>query len=216
MFRRGIFLVMFLILISAANAQRIQGGLLFGGNASQVDGDRIYGFYKFGWNVGATAIIPVYKTFSVNTEILYSQKGSYQYALSADSINGAYKLVLNYAEAPIYLNYYDPRGKISIGTGLAYGRVVKFREWIYNVEKKYAASEMPYNKSNIDWFINAYYPIYRGLKLNLRYSYSIAKIRDREFSDGGTRKQYHNFITLRIMYIFGEKPPMVEKMDEIK
>lgn len=216
MLKKILFLILFFTLIYATHAQHIKGGLLFGGNASQVDGDRIYGFYKLGWNVGGTAIIPILKNFSVNTEILYSQKGSSQHALSSDSINGAYKLIMNYAEVPVYINYFDPKGKISVGTGLSYGRLVGFREWIYGYEKKYTSADMPYNKSNIDWFFNAYYPIYKGLKLNLRYSYSIAKIRYREFSDGGTRKQYHNFITLRIMYVFGERPPMEEKADEIK
>jgi len=44
------------------------------------------------------------------------------------------------------------------------------------------------------------------LKINLRYAYSIRSFRNREFSQGDFREQYNNVVTIRLMYIFNEKP----------
>jgi hypothetical protein len=51
--------------------------------------------------------------------------------------------------------------------------------------------------------------LWEGLKLNLRYQYSMVKIRTRDFEnlqgDTWTRDQFNNVITIRLIYVFNEK-----------
>ncbi|MCF8331934.1 MAG: hypothetical protein K9H84_05735, partial [Bacteroidales bacterium] len=80
--------MLFIVMLSlSAYAQVIKGAAILGTNLSQVDGDEIYGFHKFGLNVGASAIIPIDDRWSVSLETLYSEKGSFrgpQYAPPKD------------------------------------------------------------------------------------------------------------------------------------
>src|SRR5688572_14807215 len=75
--------------------------LIIGMNATQVDGDDLAGYRKVGLNAGAAAYIRLPKNFSINFEILYSQKGARasanQYILNSQD----YKLVLDYVDIPI-------------------------------------------------------------------------------------------------------------------
>ena len=53
--------------------------------------------------------------------------------------------------------------------------------------------------------------IYKKLKFNIRYAYSLAKIRTRTFEDfqgqTWTRDQFNNLITFRLVYMINEKLP---------
>lgn len=199
----------FFSLVNFSSSQNIKGGLIGGFNMSQVDGDLIYGFHKFGWNAGGMAMIPVYKNFSFVMEALYNQKGSYQRPFRYnDSVkgDGMYKLVLNYLDVPMYINLYDPKGKMNFGIGMSYGRLSQFKEWEDSKQVMWSPDSIPYKTSDVDYFFNAMVPLWKGLKLDIRYSYSVSPIRTRTFKTGVTMKQFHNFISLRFIYIFGEKP----------
>ncbi|MFH0895977.1 MAG: outer membrane beta-barrel protein [Bacteroidota bacterium] len=208
--KNNLIILFFLIFsLHTVNAQSIKGGVIVGTNISQVDGDLVYGFHKYGLNTGGMAMIPVYKNFSFVMEALYNQKGSYQRPFRVnDSVkgDGMYKLVLNYLDVPMYINLYDPKGKMNFGLGMSYGRLTQFSEWEDSKKVNWPPDSIPYKTTDVDYFFNAMFPVYKGLKLNLRYSYSIASIRTRTFKTGVTMKQYHNLITIRLVYIFGEKP----------
>jgi hypothetical protein len=51
--------------------------------------------------------------------------------------------------------------------------------------------------------------VWQGLKFNLRYEYSLLKIRTRQFEDLAgetwTRDQFNNVISFRLIYVFNEK-----------
>ena len=65
-------------------AQRFKGEIIAGLNASQVDGDEVYGFAKFGANAGLGVMLPFSftgkeeKNWAVSMEMLLHQKGSYR------------------------------------------------------------------------------------------------------------------------------------------
>ncbi|MFA6923524.1 MAG: hypothetical protein WC223_04645 [Bacteroidales bacterium] len=204
------FFLFFLILLLSisVSSQNIRGGPIVGFNMSQVDGDRVYGFHKFGLHTGATAIIPLPANFSVHLEILYNQKGSYQKPRSADSLNGSLKLILNYLDAPLYLNYFDQKGKLNFGLGLSWGRLVEFSEMQDGYKQNYPVN--PYRNDDIDIFLNFYTSIYKGLKFCWRYSYSTRKVRTKYFSDGRTMNQFHNVITFSVMYIFRDEAQIIK------
>jgi hypothetical protein len=196
-------------------AQSIKGGLITGFNMTQVDGDEVYGYHKYGLNVGALSIIPLGEKFSFSIEILYNQKGSYQRPWQMDdSLNGAYKLILNYLDVPVLFQFEDKK-VIKFGTGLSWGRLVQFKEWEHEQRIEWNTPNGPYNKSDVDFLFDVQLRLVQGLSFDMRYAYTISKIRTRTFLTGETRNQFNNMITLRMIYVFRDKPmPKSKKKDE--
>lgn len=188
------------------SAQNIRGGLTVGFNMTQVDGDEVYGYHKYGLNTGALAIFPLNKKFSFSIEILYNEKGSYQRPwLLDDTLNGAYKLVLNYLDVPVLFRFED-KGVIKFGTGFSWGRLVKFQEWEHKQRIIWDTPHGPYKPSDVDFLFDVQLRSLQGLSFDIRYAYTIAKIRTRTFLNGQTRKQFNNLVTLRLVYVFRDKP----------
>jgi hypothetical protein len=200
-------------------AQRIKGAVIGGMNITQVDGDEIYGFNKAGLNMGLGAIMPFGKGFSVSIETLYSQKGANQkdQYRTEDSLGniltGAYKLQLNYLEVPILVHYTD-HDRITIGGGFSYAGLVSLKEYEHNnrVETTTLSSGV-YSNADISVVADLRFRLYKRLKFNIRYSYSIIKIRTREFEDFRSntweRDQFNNAISLRLYYVFNERQKIV-------
>ncbi|OFX79409.1 MAG: hypothetical protein A2X12_00250 [Bacteroidetes bacterium GWE2_29_8] len=196
------FILITLCLYSFCQAvfgQIIRGGIASGVNLSQVDGDRYYGYRKKGLNVSAFALMPIYKNFYFNAEICYSQKGSKEKPYyPTDTTDGSYKLFLDYAEMPIMINYFD-KNIVLAGAGIVFGRLVRTEEW-YN-SSKVTYSKNPYSSNDISWVANVAFKLKKGFYLNLRYQYSLGKIRTKSF-DNEIRNQFNNLVSIRLMYIF--------------
>jgi hypothetical protein len=60
MIKRIAGVLLFIAVISAHTGygQRIMGAAIVGLNATQVDGDEVYGYKNFGLNAGLSAIVP--------------------------------------------------------------------------------------------------------------------------------------------------------------
>ena len=204
--------------IPDVTAQIIKGEAIVGMNLTQVDGDEVFGFKKIGANIGAGVLIPVDKKgrWDVSLEALFSQKGSYEppqgeFIDSLGNIHtGEYKLKLNYAEIPVLVMFTD-KEFISAGAGFSWGRLVSVKEWEHgNLVDSTTVNSGTYSKNDFSILADFRIRIWEGLKFNLRYEYSLAKIRTREYTnyDTGnkwTRKQYNNVITFRLIYVFNEK-----------
>jgi hypothetical protein len=181
-------------------------------NLSQVDGDEVYGFKKIGLNIGAGVMIPFDKKgkWDVSIEALYSQKGANQKRQYTDSIiTGEYRVNLNYVEIPVLVMFTD-KDFISAGAGFSWGRLVGAREWEHGVLiESTTASSGTYSKNDFCILADFRIRIYKGLKFNLRYAYSLVKIRTRKFENLAgntwTREQYNNVISFRLIYVFNEK-----------
>ena len=214
--RKFIILIFILAITSVCVAQSIKGGLAVGLNISQVDGDEVFGYHKFGINAGPMAIVPVGKHFSASIETLYNQKGSLQRPRFSDSLNGAYKLILNYLEVPVLFCYSD-KEIIKFGTGFSWGRLVQFKEWEHEKRVNWSDPYGPYKHSDVDVLLDLQLKIITGLSFNLRYAYSTGKIRTREYhnvvGDLWTRKQFNNLLSFRLVYIFKDKPSTKPKKD---
>lgn len=228
--KRFILSTLFLLAVFSfsANAQVIQGALIGGLNATQVDGDEIYGFDRYGGVIGAAAIIPFNRQWSVSLETLFSQKGSYQSAfyeaIIKDTITGIstrltgeYDLRLNYVEVPLMVHYTD-RERITVGAGFSYARLVGVTEKEHgNLVPTTTTTSGTYKNS--DFLINGdiRFRLYQNIKLNFRYSYSIMKIRTREFTNiTGTnswlRDQRNNVFSIRLIWVFNEKSKTLEQI----
>ena len=205
--RKIFFLFLVVVIPFQLFSQNIKGGLIFGINASQVDGDQCIGYNKAGFNVGAEAIVPFKKNFSFTIETIFNQKGSHQRAQFVDSLDGEYKLILNYLEVPVLFHYTD-KDVVSIGTGFSWGRLVQYKEWQDDFRMN-PDSVPAFKKNDINIILDAQIKITKGFYFDLRYAYSVAKIRTREFHNylgSWSRNQYNNLLSFRLIYIFKDKP----------
>ncbi len=220
MFKSTIYITLFFLLIGFSgnlSAQIIKGEAILGMNLTQVDGDEVYGFNKIGANVGVGVLIPFDKKgkWDISIEALFSQKGAYQgkqyedVDSSGNQLTGEYKLNLNYAEVPVLVLFTD-KDFISVGAGFSWGRLVSVKEWEHGqLVETTDANSGTYDKNDFSILADARIRIWKGLKFNLRYQYSLVKIRTREFEDYNgntwTRNQFNNVISFRLIYIFNEK-----------
>ena len=210
-------------------SQRIKGYGVAGINFTQVDGDEVYGFKKVGFNGGLGATFPFNENWSVSLEVLFSQQGAKQKAqyndvyipdstiVDGDTVhfthvyNGAYRLNLNYVKVPVLVQYTD-RDRITAGLGFSYGQLVGIKEWEHNrLIETTTLNSGTYNKNDIEVLLDLRFRVYKSLKFNIRYSYSMFKIRTRDFYNWygeyvTTRDQYNSILTFRFIYVFNEKP----------
>ena len=196
-------------------SQRILGAITAGMNLTQVDGDEIYGFRKTGFNLGPSVIIPFGKNkkFSLNMELLFSQKGSYQAMGPSDTLGEPqpyYKLKLSYVEIPVFVKYTD-KNIVSGGLGFSYGQLVGVKEVEHGTQTE-TNLQGPYTKSDLEMLADVQLKIYQRLWFNVRYSYTLIPIRTRHYSvpipngsEEWDRKQYNNVITFRLIYVFNQE-----------
>ncbi len=221
MFKRLLpaFLMLIMLTITGSNlsAQIVKGEAIVGMNLTQVDGDEVFGFKKVGANAGGGVLVPFGKRgrWDASFELLYSQKGSWQKAQYNDSLNngtiitGEYKLNLQYLEVPLMVMFTD-KELISFGAGMSWGRLVGVKEWEHGrLVDSTTINSGTYKKNDFSVLADFRIRIYKSLKFNLRYQYSLVKIRTREFEDLAgntwTRNQYNNVITFRLIWVFNEE-----------
>jgi len=210
---KKIYLFLFFnFLIFNLIAQNFIGIANVGFNISQVDGDEIYGFRKFGANVGPSVMYSFGKNnqWQIILETNFSQKGSYQKYPNTyvDTMKWPYyNLRLNYVEIP-FLILYNDKNLISFGGGFSYGRLTNAKEYEYGNLINYNTLRGPYDANDFEIIADVRFRIYQKLYGNIRYSYSISKIRTRSYDNGvnrWTRDQYNNVISIRFLWYFNQK-----------
>jgi hypothetical protein len=190
-----------------------------GMNISQVDGDEVYGYHRVGGHMGVAAILPI-KKWDITLETVFNQKGAFQkraYLDSARQLNGKYDLRLNYLEVPLMVHYTD-RDIITAGAGLSWGRLVSFKEIEHDGWQPPYSDSVPFRKNDFNVLVDVQLRVYKRLKFNVRFSYSIFHIRERTFydpyvidSEPWKRKQYNHMFTFRLVYVFNEIVPIRRK-----
>lgn len=194
---------------SGAYAQRIMGALIAGVNATQVDGDEVFGYHKFGLNAGAAAIIPFNNNWAVTLETIYSQKGAHQRRVYLDSLDGSYDLKLNYLDVPVLVQYTD-KDIVTFGAGMSWGRLVGITEQRNGYPLTGTTLESGiYRNSDLNILLDFKFRIIDRLRFNVRYAYSVRPIATREVVDSKTgkpniRDQYNGMFTFRLYYVFNE------------
>ena len=209
------------IISTDVKAQIVKGEAFMGLNLSQIDGDKAYGYKRFGLHGGFGAIVPVYQKgdfdIDFSLEVVFNQRGSHQRALYNDSVNGItgeYDTYMNYLEVPV-LFYFSDRQIYSLGLGASYGRLIGLKEYehgnLTDVNLTYTGEDK-YNLNDFCFLAEAKIRLHERLKLAVRYQYSIVPIRTRDFDlingkpdmEWQDVKQYNNNITLRLIYVFNE------------
>ncbi len=202
-----------LLLISSTTlfAQRFNGGILAGGNVSQLDGDNNDGYNKFGYQAGAFVSLKVSQHSSFQMEMEYIQKGS---RINADTITNTgttYLFRFHYLEIPILYQYSFTKGKRwSFEAGPAVDVLLGSWEGSDGLE---VASTVPLRPITLAGILGFSAFLTDHLKANFRFNYSLLSIRVTPPPDAmpypSTYRhilfetgQYNNVMTLSLFWYF--------------
>jgi len=190
-----IALLLFIPFISFS--QYFDGGAVIGLSASQVDGDRYWGFNKLGLLGGGWVKRTFTYTLEGQMELRYIMKGAYESENIDDAIY--YKLVLHYIDIPITARYIY-RKNFLFELGFAPEFIVYNRE-----EDEYGETPEdapPFHKLTMSAIGGIGYIFWEKFTVNVRYNYSIVPIRSHP--SGQTwllnRGQYNNVLTFAVYY----------------
>ena len=214
---RPLLLSILLLIATTSGAQVFKAAVMGGMNISQVDGDEVYGYKRVGGNFGAAVILPL-KNWDITLETVFNQKGAYEKPQQLpDSVfhrTFEYDLRLNYVEVPVMVHYTD-KEFIGAGLGFSWGRLVSAKEVEHGGAWPPYSDTVKFNKNDFNILVDLQIRIYRQLKFNIRYAYSLASLRERTFyalnSEPWQRKQYNNLFTFRLVYVINEKYTPREK-----
>lgn len=172
-FTRSIFFLCFLILGLSATAQTFTGMLVGGVNLSQIDGDRLNGFNKVGFNVGARVGVNFSERWQLSTEMLFSQQGADR--TPGDDISSVYdNIKLNFVEVPVMMNFKD--WKILASAGLSYNRLINSTV-ISDTGEDISELEI-YNPNIVAIVLGATYQFSEKWGLNIRWSRHLNSLRE--------------------------------------
>lgn len=200
-----------------ASNRLFRGMIIAGFNMSQIDGDRMAGYYKFGFNGGVGVFAMIKKKFSISMELLYNMKGA-KSQLSSSRINSR-NITLDYVDIPVMFNFHDK--KIAIfGGGLSVGALVRKKQDIYdgmgnkqvnmtykvNGQDQYVDIEsymLNYRPYDLQVVGHATFLIKKRIGVQARFGYSIVGLGKVPFIDGNLRsgQQRNNVLSLRVFYM---------------
>jgi hypothetical protein len=185
-------------------AQFFYGGVRAGLNGSQVSGDQLSGFDKFGLHGGLYAGVNLNQKSRLQIEMLYVQKGSRQNAKPDKGIDRSYLLRLNYIELPLIFiwrgnSYFEIEG------GLSYGALMSNTD-VERDENGPMHGMSPFKKYEISVQLGFNYLLNENLRVNFRLNNSILPVR--EHTGGATyrlnRGQYNTVLMLGMSYLIGK------------
>lgn len=115
MFKKALTLLFLSFLLSPTNSfsQKFSLGIIGGVTSSQISGDGIHGFAQFGALAGADVNYSFNETWSATFGLQFNQKGARNY--QSKTVYSAYRLRVNYVEAPLVFNYHIKKLQFSAG-----------------------------------------------------------------------------------------------------
>lgn len=199
--KRLLFSLLILIIpfLSTAQEGTFKAGLIGGFNASQIDGDLLAGYNKFGLVAGGTVSVQIAERWRPSIEVLYTQKGSRS---SADEtiIYGAFtRFSLDYVEVPIMMNYVD--GGFMLNVGLSYSRLVQLREITVDEIDLIDLEGSNFNQNNASFLAGIGY-FFGNVGVEARYSYSPFSIVDHQNSPTFGQAYILKSLSFRTVYLF--------------
>ena len=196
----ALLMVGFLLLTNDVQGQLFKAGVVAGINFTQIDGDEVAGYNKFGAHGGFMAQVDFAPQWYVSFEILYNQKGSRATARSG----GDFKIVMDYADIPVLVKFHDKRGGLTFGAGLELGRLLrtKFVSQGIDATDSFIDSDKP-KKWNLGAVADLTYMFKPAWGIGLRATNSFIKFRT-DCVNSKFRKcgQFHRAVTLRTVFLF--------------
>ncbi len=199
------------------NRQVFRAYPVFGATASQIRGDELKGFDKWGFSAGVGTMLALTndRLWNLSLEADFSQRGAF------NNTNDPYSLIdftMNYVDIPVTLHFTDPYGGMTFGVGLIYSRLVKQPNGLMLYNSNYFVpdtSDMSFLKNDFSVALDVRFAIWRGLTLNLRYQHSILPVKKNwQFTEHLSAVEgdvstwsnncYNSSVTMRVMYVFGD------------
>ncbi len=158
-------------------AQRIHAYLAAGATVSQVEGDELKGFKKWGATGGVGAMVRLTDNgrWKMSVEASFAQRGFRNKNRNPYNTN----LTLNYIDIPVTFFFHDNHGGLDVGAGLLYGRLVKQPHGDIDHISTFLpdSTDMTFLKNDLAALVDLRFTVWRGLQLNLRFQYSIIPIK---------------------------------------
>jgi len=200
--KRILFLMVLIITVLRGEAQIFHGGVLLGITASQVDGDSYAGYDKLGLQGGVFIKTSLAKSLDARLEIRYASRGARNPA--SDDNTGSYFLALHYIDLPVSAAIkIKEYGSFEIGLIPGYLFTV-------NGEKDNGILVDSFHSFDLGTLFGIQVNFTEKIALNVRYSYSIFSIRDREEAGyyyswfgkifGHSRGDFNNYLTMALCY----------------
>lgn len=206
-----IYIIILLLLFGclSSSAQVFKAGLIVGISGSQVEADGYGGYNKFGVIGGGFVNTDFSEKMSVQFEIYYINKGSFDAAHPDKGDFDSFNLSLKYIEIPVALRYKYHKFKIELGA--YYGKLISTS--ISNENGEVSVNRFPFKSYDIGGLIGIYYQLNDHFIFNLRSKGSIIPIRDFQNYDQNigfynklfNRGWYNLDLNFSVRYQFGSK-----------
>ncbi len=222
-YRKFLLIIVFCLLGFVSSAQMLKAYAVVGLNASQIDGDEVFGYEKFSPQAGLGIIMPFNmrkpnEGWQASAELLYSQKGAKE---ALDPFR--YNTSLHYVDIPIMVHFVDVKGGLTFGLGGQYGRLFKINEdWglpdtlIHSFERPVDGKLPDFKRNDFSIVADIRFTIWEKIKFSFRYQYSLTPIREdvwfyNSYPAGSagfkswSRDFRNNYMSFRIIYMINER-----------
>lgn len=147
------------------SAQRFKAGLIGGVNLAQLDGDKLTGFNKIGFNAGARVSAVLHERWQLSIEMLFAQQGSSR--TKTDDLSSVYdKIHLNFVEVPVMINFLE--WKFHVSAGFSYARLMNFE--VIDVVGTDVSDLQNFNADIFSGILGVTYYFNDHIGLNVRWS----------------------------------------------
>ena len=188
---------------NSADLPRFKGGLRFGFNASQINGDYSAGYNKVGLYGGLQAQARLTEKNYLSTGIIFSQRGSAPGLLNSAT---AWAIKLNFIEVPLVFHITDwavPEGysRMHAGLGLNYSRLIGAKAVLV---PGFTGNENYFNVDNVNWLAEATYFMNKNFGFGARYSRAINRLNNAPPPGTPKPKTYflEHWVTFYTSYLF--------------
>lgn len=173
-------------------------GMQLGVTGSQVDGDGLSGFNKFGLIGGFFVNTELNEDFLLSMELNFIQKGSRKNVDAENNDYTFYKMSLNYAQVPLILTYHVSEN-LSFHAGPAIGFLLSDKEEYFD---GIISNNPPFNKLEIGGVAGVQYKISEHLSGQIRADRSLLPIREKKndtvYQLEG--RQYNSVLAFSLLY----------------
>ena len=200
---KGVFCFLLVLFLGVnLSAQEFFGGLILGGDVSQVGGDARGGYNKIGLVGGAFAGLNLSSDFDVQMELKYIQKGSYSTEVENWPAFDPFLIKLDYIDLPIVFAY--NLNKVNINDinmkwlkfelGLSFDFLINYKQEIQGVVVK---ESNPWNKVVLNTVVGVRVCVKDNFEIGLRAVDSMTSICK------SSKYQYSNGNVIYIRRLFG-------------
>lgn len=202
MVRKILFALLMFFMTLWVSAQRFEGGVIAGFNATQVEGDTFKGYNKPGILAGFFVQTDVAPAIFAGMEIKYSQKGSRKRIKQNDPDPKKYIMRLGYIDLPVFAGF-RTSDKGAVVAGVSAGYLMHSME--YNEYGEFPKDDLHVFKNlDLQPFLGFQFDMLEQLKIDLRFALSVLPIRGQPGEDATTyywlNNQFNNVISLAAYY----------------